>query len=188
MRVAHAANDGRGDGLAEGEERAHGAAEQDDVVAVVDGAGEGVFVGVEGGEDAGEESVGGGDLEVAVEFEEFGEEGEDEGEGDLGNVREGVYLFGWRRVRDLRGEILRGLGGLACALLARRALWLPWLKIDGVYAGGSLWDWRWSIIQNMQVKTFGRRQAYLCQTQSSARIRTNWRQDTCAMESRAYEK
>jgi hypothetical protein len=147
MRVAYAANYGRGDGLAEGEERAHCAAEEDDVVAVVDGAGEGVFVGVEGGEDAGEEGVGGGDFEVAVEFEEFGEEGEDEGEGDLVNVREGVYLFSWRGVRGLRGEILRGLGGLACALPAKRSLWLPLFKIDGVY------DYRQSVGVEMEYYT-----------------------------------
>ena len=69
--------------MAEGEEGAQSAAEEDDVVAVVDGFGEGVLIRIEGVEDSGKEGVGPGVFEVAVEFEEFGEEGEDEGEGDL---------------------------------------------------------------------------------------------------------
>ena len=75
--------------MTEAEERAHGSAEQNDVIAVVDGFGEGVLVGVEDGEDAGEEGVRRGGFEVAVEFEEFGEEREDEGEGDLDGVVNG---------------------------------------------------------------------------------------------------
>jgi hypothetical protein len=46
------ADDGGGEGLEEGEEGAEGSAEEDDVIAWVDGAGEGVFVGVEVVEDA----------------------------------------------------------------------------------------------------------------------------------------
>lgn len=46
MGVGEAADDGGGDGLAEGEEGAEGAAEEDDVVFGGDGAGEGGFVGV----------------------------------------------------------------------------------------------------------------------------------------------
>lgn len=53
MAVGEPADEWGGDGLAEGEEGAEGAAEEDDVVAVVDGAGEGVFVGVEQGQDVG---------------------------------------------------------------------------------------------------------------------------------------
>jgi hypothetical protein len=75
--------------LTEAEERAHRSAEKDDVIAVVDGFGEGVLVGIEDGEDAGEECVRRGGFEVAVEFEEFGEEREDEGEGDLDCVVNG---------------------------------------------------------------------------------------------------
>lgn len=59
--------------MEEGEEGAQGAAEEDDVVAGGDGAGERGFVGVEGGEYAIEEGVGGGGFEGAVEFEEVGE-------------------------------------------------------------------------------------------------------------------
>ena len=84
MPVGEGADDRGGDGLAKGEEGAEGAAEEDDVVAVVYGDGEGGLVAVEGGEDAGEQrGLGGGEFAGAVEFEEGGEEREDEGEGDL---------------------------------------------------------------------------------------------------------
>lgn len=83
--------------MEEGEEGAEGAAEEDDVVAVVDGSCEGVFVGVQAGDDAAEGcwggGGGGGGFEVAVEFEELGEEGEDECEGDLWEEG-GVVSFG----------------------------------------------------------------------------------------------
>lgn len=46
MFVRKAADDWRGEGLEEGEERAEGAAEEDDVVAGIDGFGERVLVGV----------------------------------------------------------------------------------------------------------------------------------------------
>lgn len=46
MFVGEAAYDWGGEGLEEGEEGAEGAPEEDDVVAGVDGFGEGVFVGV----------------------------------------------------------------------------------------------------------------------------------------------
>ena len=52
------ADDWGGEGLEEGEERAQGSAEEGDVIAGVDGAGKGVFVGVEIVEDAVEEGVG----------------------------------------------------------------------------------------------------------------------------------
>ena len=84
--IGQGADDGGRDGLEEGEERAEGAAEEHDVVAVVYGFCEGVFVRVEGGEGAGEEGGRGGGVRgfvVAVEFEELGEEREDEREGDL---------------------------------------------------------------------------------------------------------
>lgn len=87
MFVRKRAYDGRSNGLAQREQGAEGSAEEDNVIAVVDGFGEGVFVGVEGCEDACEDggvAAGeGGGFEVAVEFEELGEEGEDECEGDL---------------------------------------------------------------------------------------------------------
>ena len=72
--------------MEEGEEGAEGAAKEDDVVAVADGARERAFVGVKTEEDAVEDGVAGliGNFEVAVEFKEFGIQGKDECEGDLG--------------------------------------------------------------------------------------------------------
>ena len=58
MAVGEVADDWRGEGLEEGEERAQGSAEEGDVIAGVDGTGKGVFVGVEIVEDAVEEGVG----------------------------------------------------------------------------------------------------------------------------------
>ena len=72
--------------MEEGEEGAERAAEEDDVVAVVDWSCKGVFVRVEDVEDVAEEgdaAVGLVGFEVAVVFEEFGEEREDECEGYL---------------------------------------------------------------------------------------------------------
>lgn len=57
MLVGEVADEGRGNGLEEGVEGAEGAAEEDNVVAGVDGLGEGGLVGVEAAEDAGEEGV-----------------------------------------------------------------------------------------------------------------------------------
>lgn len=96
MLVGEVADDGGGDGLEEGEEGAEGAAEEDNVVAGVDGAGKGGLVGVQVAEDVGEEGLGavlggvGGGFDVAVELEEVGEQGQDEGEGDL-----------WRRMLEV---------------------------------------------------------------------------------------
>ena len=82
MTIGQRADNGRGDGLAQGEEGAEGAAEEDDVVAVVDGAGEAVLVRVEEGEGVGEDCGRGGrgvrGVDRAIEFEQFGEEGQDE--------------------------------------------------------------------------------------------------------------
>lgn len=91
MFVGEVADEGRGNGLEEGVERAEGAAKEDNVVAGVDGLGEGRLVGVEAAEDAGEEGVVGigTSFGVAVELEELGEEGEDEGEGYLERERGG---------------------------------------------------------------------------------------------------
>lgn len=83
MLVREGADQGRGDGLAEGEERSESAAEQDNVVARVDGLGKRVLVGIEAGEDLGEDRVGVARLVVAVKLDELGEQGQDEGEGYL---------------------------------------------------------------------------------------------------------
>lgn len=87
--------------MAEGEERAESAAEEHNVVAVVDGFGERVLVGIQGGQDVGEEGGGGGGVGCAggilgaVELEQFGEKGEDEGEGDLGGGGQlGMLIMG----------------------------------------------------------------------------------------------
>ena len=104
LSIGDAADDGRSNGLTEAEERAHRSAEEDDVIAVVDGFGEGVLVGVEDGEDAGEQGGAGGGFEVAVEFEEFGEEWEDEGEGDLDGVVNGDDFISVLGEGDLRGR------------------------------------------------------------------------------------
>lgn len=58
ISVGEGADDGGCDGLEEGEERAQGAAEEDNVIAGVDGAGKGGFVGVEVAEDPGQEGRG----------------------------------------------------------------------------------------------------------------------------------
>lgn len=58
MTVGKVADDWGSEGLEEGEERAQGSAEEDDVIAGLDGAGKGVFVGVEIVEDAVKEGVG----------------------------------------------------------------------------------------------------------------------------------
>lgn len=52
MAIAQRTDDRGCDGLQEGEQRAEGAAEEDDVIARAYGAGEGVLVGVQGAEDA----------------------------------------------------------------------------------------------------------------------------------------
>jgi hypothetical protein len=95
--------------LQEGKQTAQGAAEEDDVIARVDGAGEGGFVGVEIGEDAREEGFGlgrgalGGSFGVAVELEELGEQGENECEGELRElVSCEVRRLGVPRVRGVR--------------------------------------------------------------------------------------
>lgn len=71
-----------------------------------------MFVGVQADENAAQDGIAGrvggrGDFEVAVEFEEFGEEGQDEGEGDLGIW--GLVWFGsslrldwWKRGKEGR--------------------------------------------------------------------------------------
>lgn len=94
MAVGEVANERGGNGLQETEEGAEGAAEEDDVVARVDGAGEGGLVAVEAGEDALEKGRGlggvcgrGAGFAVTVELEELREEREDEGEGDLARGR-----------------------------------------------------------------------------------------------------
>lgn len=92
MAIGEVADDWRGEGLEEREEGAQGTAEQDDVVARVDGAGKGILVGIEVVEDAIEKGIRGGIL-GAVEGEERWEEREDEGEGDLGSHEQ---LEGWR--------------------------------------------------------------------------------------------
>lgn len=58
MAIGEVADDWSGEGLEEGEERAQGSTEEDNVIAGVDGASKGVFVGVEIVEDAVEEGVG----------------------------------------------------------------------------------------------------------------------------------
>lgn len=75
MSVGEPSDDGGSNGLAEGEETAHGAAQQHDVVPRADGPREGILVGIEPGECAREEgrAVGGVDLTVAVEFKKAGE-------------------------------------------------------------------------------------------------------------------
>lgn len=70
------------------EERAHGAAQQHNVVARVDAAGKGGLVAVEAAEDLAQQrgramAGQGRGLAVAVELEELGEERQDKGEGDL---------------------------------------------------------------------------------------------------------
>ena len=72
--------------MEEGKEGAEGTAKEDDVVAVAYGTRERTFVGVKTKEDAVEEGVAGliRGFEVAVEFKEFGIQGKDECEGDLG--------------------------------------------------------------------------------------------------------
>nr|POE65292.1 hypothetical protein CFP56_34959 [Quercus suber] len=84
VSVRHDADDGRGNRLAQREERAEGSSQQHDVIAIVDRLLEAVLVGVQAIEDAGEDGVVIGRFEVAVELEELGEERENEGEGDLG--------------------------------------------------------------------------------------------------------
>lgn len=68
--------------MEEREERAKGAAEQDDVVLAVDRNGEGGFVGVQVVEDTIQQR-GWAVIQGAVEGEEGGEEGEDKGKRDL---------------------------------------------------------------------------------------------------------
>lgn len=80
--VGQAADEGRGDGLEEGEERAQRAAQEDDIIAGVDGLCERVLVRVQVVEDAVEEGRRGG-VPVEIEVEQGGEEGEDESEGNL---------------------------------------------------------------------------------------------------------
>lgn len=94
--VGQGANYGRDNGLAEGEERAQGASEQDNVVAVVDGPFEAVFVGVQAVEHLGQHSGIGLGLDIAVELKQLGEQGQDEGEGNLKGRRDS------RRVSRLR--------------------------------------------------------------------------------------
>lgn len=80
--VGEPADDRRGDGLQQREERAQRAAQQDNVISGIDRLGEGVLVGVEVVEDAVQEGGWRG-VALAVEVEQGGEEGEDKGEGDL---------------------------------------------------------------------------------------------------------
>lgn len=86
VAVRERANYGGCDGLEEREKRAEGPAEEYDVIAVVDGLRERVLVGIEAGEDAREDGrrcVVLRGFVVAVELEELGEKGENEGEGYL---------------------------------------------------------------------------------------------------------
>jgi len=87
--------------LADREEGAEGAAEEDGVVAGGDWARKRGFVAVQGGEDAREDGGrgAGGEkgllgFEGAVEVDKFGEEGEDEGEGDL-KGSDGLVVSWW---------------------------------------------------------------------------------------------
>ena len=67
--------------MKEGKEGAEGAAEEDNVISIADGARERLLVRIEPSEDAIEEGVGGlRGLEIAVEFEKLWEEGKDESE------------------------------------------------------------------------------------------------------------
>lgn len=108
-----------GDGLKQAEEGAEGAAEEDDVVTRVNGAGEGGLVAVEAGEDALEEGRGlgcvcggGAGFAVAVELEELREEGENEGKGDLGRgpdqysspTRRGVQALAYKVEEEGDGD------------------------------------------------------------------------------------
>lgn len=78
--VGEVSNNGRCDGLEKREQGAEGSAEQNDVIAGVDRSGKGGLVGIQITQDVGEESLGmvvrgvGGGFDVAVEFEELGEE------------------------------------------------------------------------------------------------------------------
>lgn len=71
--------------MKKGEKRAEGAAKEDDIVAVVDGSREGLFVCIEAAEDAVQDrvlrSLGG--FLGSVEFDEFGIEWQDERKGYL---------------------------------------------------------------------------------------------------------
>lgn len=71
--------------MKEGEEGAESTAEKDDIVAVVDRAGKGAFVGIEGGENGVEQcgrgcGRGRGCFEIAIEFKELREKGKNESE------------------------------------------------------------------------------------------------------------
>lgn len=74
--------------MEKGKERPQGTSQEDDVIAVADGAGEGLFVGIQASKDAVKDGVlrgrGTGGFKVPIELEEFREEGENEGKGYLG--------------------------------------------------------------------------------------------------------
>jgi len=94
--------------LAQGEQGAQSSTQEHNIIAVVDWFCESILVCVQSAQDAAEDSVLGSraGFEVAVEFQEFGEEREDEGEGYLRTVRQ----LGFQRscvrdeLPDLEGE------------------------------------------------------------------------------------
>lgn len=87
MSVGEGANEGGRDGLAETEERPESAAQQDNIVAVIDRSRKRVFVGVEqikcACQDRGVEGRRMGGINATVVFEKLGKEGQDECKGNL---------------------------------------------------------------------------------------------------------
>lgn len=89
MLIRKMSDDWGGNGLEEGEKRAQSTTEEDNIIARIDGSGEGRLVGIEVAQDMGEDSLGvllggiRGGFGVAVELEEPGEQRQDEGKGYL---------------------------------------------------------------------------------------------------------